>query len=147
MWADVTSQDAVTAKPAQAETSTLGYYGATSQPSPLGPQVIAWGKRAVDAVADKYRGHVSSYEGFLQRRSETMTTRLQEVSGPSASVRQKANLSAPMGPLGSQNSKLRDARQGQTPTGEYPYPGGGIQLQQTPMSQDYIYPGYRGLGG
>jgi hypothetical protein len=134
MWADVTSQDAVTAKPAQVSSYTDGLRAVRDQEAPL----VTWYKRATETLEGRY-------QGFLGRRSQTMTTRLEEVSGPSVTVRQKANLSLPMGPLGSQGSKLRDAREGQQPTGEYPYPGDGVNVQ--PLSQDYIYPTYRGLGG
>ena len=135
MWADLVGQDADTAKPAEAVPYTDGLRAVRNQEAPL----ITWYNRAIESLD-------SRYQGFLGRRSQGMYTRLEEVSGPSVTARQKAKLSLPMGPLGSQDSKLRDARQGQTPAGEYPYAGGGIQLQQTPMSQDFIYPGYRGLG-
>lgn len=134
MWADVTSQDAVTAKPAEAASYADGLRAVRGQEAPL----VTWFNRATETLEGRY-------QGFLQRRSQTMTTRLEEVSGPSVTARQKANLSPPMGPLGSQDSKLRDAREEQRPTGEYPYPGDGVNVQ--PLSQDYIYPTYRGLGG
>ncbi len=132
MWTDVTSQDTVTAKPAEAASYRDGIRAVSNNQAPL----ITWYDRASENLDRRY-------QGFLERRSQTMTTRLEEVSVP-VTARQKANLSPPMGRLGSQDSKLRDARQAQQPTGEYPYPGG---VTAQPLSQDYIYPAYRGLGG
>ena len=134
MWADLQAQDANTAKPSEAASYRDGLRGVRNNESPL----LTWFSRASETLQ-------SRYDGFIERRSQTMYPRLEEVSGPSITKRQKANLSLPLGRLGSQDSKLRDAREGQRPTGEYPYPGEGVRAQ--PLSQDYVDPRYRGFGG
>ena len=126
MWADLENQDAQTASPA--EVAAIPY---RREPG------FRWLDRAKEALDDRY-------QGFLQRRSQTMATQPRP-EGPSVADRQRANLSPSLGPLGAQgNTNLRDARESQVPSGEYPYPG--EPLRQQPVSEDYIYPGYRRLG-
>jgi len=125
MWADLENQDAQTASPAEVAANPY-----RREPG------FRWLDRAVETIDARY-------QGFLQRRSQTMATQPRP-EGPSIVDRQRAKLSPSLGPLGTQDSKLRDARESQVPSGEYPYPG--QPLRQQPVSEDYIYPGYRRLG-
>lgn len=126
MWTDLQNQDAQTASPAEVKANPY-----RREPG------FRWLDRAAETIEARY-------QGFLQRRSQTMATQPRP-EGPSVADRQRANLSPSLGPLGTQgNTKLRDARESQVPSGEYPYPG--EPLRQQSVSEDYIYPGYRRLG-
>ena len=129
MWADLENQDAQTASPAEVKANPY-----RREPG------FRWLDRAVETIDARY-------QGFLQRRSQTMATQPRP-EGPSVADRQRAKLSPPLGPLGTQgDTKLRDARKSQAPNGNYPYPGEPVSLRQQPLAADYIYPGYNRLGG
>ena len=123
MWADLQSQDEQTATPAEVAADPL-----RREPG------FRWLDRATEHISSKY-------EGFLQRRSETLPAR--PPRGPSIVERQRANLSPSLGPLndGGEPTKLRQARDNMRTGDGYPYPG-GITLKKGER-QPYIYRTYR----
>ena len=124
MWTDLQNQDEQTLAPSQV----------TADPFRREPG-FRWLDRASETIN-------SRYEGFLQRRSQTLPAR--PPRGPSVTERQRDNLSPSLGPIDQSGgpTKLREARDNMRTGDGYPYPGAGITLKDGERDP-YIYRTYR----